>query len=113
MYEMRGLPSCNHFLISAASYLPPAKLSQCHLLGVPAIGCSYDVDSCYGDIGLDGLAGLDVEGGDALSADTEDADIGTMTERRGGNELARTGGEGQFTGELTCGRVVIVTDIER
>ena len=69
-----------HFYFLPAGEPLGTVLLDCDFLLIPAASGMDDVDASNTDIGVDGLAGLDVEAGDGESAYVDNVDIGTAME---------------------------------
>ena len=91
-----------------------ALLSYCELLlDATAVGTNH-IDTCYTDVGADGLARLDGEVGDGQATGIDDADVGSMVQGRRDVEAMRMNGEEQVAlTEVVARRVFIVTEGER
>ena len=89
-------------------------LSYCELLlDAASVGADY-IDTCYTDIGVDGLARLDGEVGDGQTTGIDDADVSRMVQGRRDVEAMRMNGEEQVAlAEVVARRVFIVTEGER
>ena len=80
-------------LLSYYSYHDTLGLFECEfLLDTPTIGTD-DVDTGDRYVALDGLTRLNGEGGNGVTCRAVDADIGSLTERRGDSNHTTLGEE--------------------